>query len=392
MVCNLTFHKGKADLLSLGKLWVLVLIVLISVPILMHAPKAQASDTNASLGDKALSFLDHVIQIDMSKYKAVLYENESNGNHLFYKLYPNTQSLFLSDTNAIFSFYNGSLGSCSLSPGIEGLMYKQPFTDRFNVTLGIVQRFESWANDPWVKGMENLMVKVGSEKNTFQISGNESLRITVLSDGLGTYKFSNFLDGVEYTGITFAMGNSSSRDVFFTDSRAFYTIGNTTVNVSREQAISIAENYVKNYSYKHTFGNGTSIIVSNLNVTGISSANLATNPGYAPMQLINNSTLFPFWDIRVNVSNMPARGLQGMGVIIFANNGTVISSYQISNMDIGPLLNLMFFPVTASLLSTLVIIIAIPIAIVVVLVVVLKSAREKNSPSRPNWHSKNSGN
>jgi hypothetical protein len=378
MVCNLTFHNGRASLHNLGKLCVFMLIVLISVPLLMYAPKAQAIDSTPNLEDKALSFLDDVIQLDMSKYKVTLYENESNGNHLFYKLNPNTQSQFGSDTNAIFSFYNGILGSCDLSPGIEGLMYKQPFTDRFNVTLGIVQRFESWANDSWVKGMEDLMVKVGSEKNTFQVSANESLRITVLSDGFGQYKFSNYLDGLEYTGVFVGMGNSSSGDVFFTDSRAFYTIGNTTINVSRDQAISIAEDYVKNNSYKHIFGNGTSTDVSNLNVTGISFANLAINQGYAPMELIGNSNvLFPFWDIRVNVNNMPARGLQGIGVMILANNGTVVSSYKVSNMDIGPLLNLLFFPVTASLLSTLALIIAIPIVIVVVLVVVLKKHQEK---------------
>jgi hypothetical protein len=369
---------------NLRKLCVFMLIVLIFVPILMQAPKAQAIDTTPNLGDKALSFLDEVIQLDMSKYKVTLYENESNGNHLFYKLNPNTQSLFGSDTSAIFSFYNGTLGSCNLFPGIEGLKFKQAFTDRFNVTLGIVQRFESWANDSWVKGMEDLMVKVGSEKNIFQVSGNESLRIIVLSDGLGTYKFSNYLNGVEYTGVSIAMGNSSSRDLFFTDSRAFYTIGNTTINVSRDLAISIAEDYVKNYSYNHTFSNGTSIIVTNLNITGISSAGLETNPGYAAMESINNSTLFPYWDIRVKVSNMPARGLQGMGVVISANNGTVIYSYQVSNMDIGPLLNLLFFPVTASLLSTLAIIIVIPIAIVIVLVVILKNGKKNNPPSKPN--------
>ena len=141
---------------------------------------------------------------------------------------------------------------------------------------------------------------------------------------------------------------------------------------------------MKNYSYKHNFGNGTSIIVSNLSVTGISSANLEANPGYAAMQSVENSTLFPYWDVRVNVSNMPTSGLQGVGVVILANDGTVTSSYQFSNMDIGPLLDVLFFPVTASLFFTLVVIIAIPIVILVVLVVVLKSVREKNRPSKPN--------
>ena len=226
--------------------------------------------------------------------------------------------------------------------------------------------------------MEDLMAKVGSEKNVLEVWGNESLRITVLSDGFGEYKFSNYLSGVEYTGVSVSMSNSSGRDVFFTDSRAFEKIGNTTVTVSRQQAINTAEEYVKNYSFQHTFENGTSITISNLNVTGISSADLKTNPGYDNMGSIENSTLFPYWDVRVNVSNMPAKGLQGVGVVISANDGIVTSSYQFTNMDIGPLLSLLFFPVTSSLLYTLAFVIAISIVIVVVLVGVLKMER-KNS-------------
>ena len=98
---------------------------------------------------------------------------------------------------------------------------------------------------------------------------------------------------------------------------------------------------MKNYSYPHDFGNGTSVVVSNLNVTGISYANLPANPSYPSMESIENSKLFPYLDVRVNVSNMSARGLEGIGVVILANDVTVASSYQFSNTDIGSLLNLL---------------------------------------------------
>ncbi len=371
-----------ASLHRFGKLWVVLLVALVLAPLLIESPKAQASTPTPSLGDKALSFLSDVINLDLTKYKITLYENESGGTHLFYKLYPNdATSLFFfpSGTLAIFNFYNGTLGSCTLSPGREGLNYKQAFSNRYNTTLGIVQRFETWSNDSWVKGMETLMVKVGSEKNVLEVSGNQSLRITALSDGFGEYKFSNYFHGVEYTGVSVSMGNSSGGSVFFTDSRAFQTIGNTTVTVSREQAINTAEKYVKNYSFKHTFGNGTSITVSNLNVTGIASAELKSKSN-------KNSTLFPYWDVRVNVSNMPARGLQGVGVVILANDGTVTSSYRFSSMDIGSLLNF-FFPSPVSLLSTLAFMIGIPIAVVVVLVIVLvaisRNGKKKQQATSP---------
>ncbi|MCW3995713.1 MAG: hypothetical protein NWE98_06155 [Candidatus Bathyarchaeota archaeon] len=96
-----------------------MLIVSIIVPLFMQAPKAQAAEFTAE--DKALSFIDDVIQLDMSKYQATLYKNESGRNHLFhlfYKLYPTepaTLFSFSSDTLAIFNFYNATLGSCQLN-------------------------------------------------------------------------------------------------------------------------------------------------------------------------------------------------------------------------------------------------------------------------------------
>ena len=95
------------------------------------------------------------------------------------------------------------------------------------------------------------------------------------------------------------------------------------------------------------------------------------------MESIQNSTLFPYWDVRVDVSNMPAKGLQGVGVVMSANDGTVTSTYQFTNMDIGPLLNLMFFPVMSSLLCTLAFVVAIPIVVVIALVIVLRDGKKK---------------
>ena len=90
-VC-LTTCLNRANLRSFGKIWVLMFVVLVSVPLIAQTPKVQASTVASNLGNKALSFLSDVIQLDIAKYKVTLYENESNGNHLFYKLYPNDAS------------------------------------------------------------------------------------------------------------------------------------------------------------------------------------------------------------------------------------------------------------------------------------------------------------
>src|SRR5665647_277920 len=111
------------------------------------------------------------------------------------------------------------------------------------------------------------MKQVGSEKNLLEVSGNLSLHISI-SPSLVQYRFSNYLNGVEYTGVTVSMGNSSG-DVFFDDYRVWQKIGNTSININQDQAIRIAEDAVHGYSYNHDFGNGTIVPISNLNVTGV---------------------------------------------------------------------------------------------------------------------------
>jgi hypothetical protein len=254
-----------------------------------------------------------------------------------------------------------------LSPSTEGLIYSHPVPDRFNATLGMAERFAAWANDPWVLSMVDLMEKVGSDKTAFEVSGNQSLRITLSSDGFGEYQFSNYLNGVEYTGVTISMGEPTS-DVFFTDSRAFETIGNTTIGVSREQAIGIAEDYVKNYSFNETFGSGTIVHVSNLNVTGVASAGLTSDLG-------ENLTLFPFWDVSENVSNMPLPAIGGFEVELSANNGAIKSALQFANSNFQIPPSLLFISTDNS--TEILIVATIAVVTLTIAVLLFLARREK---------------
>ena len=148
--------------------------------------------------------------------------------------------------------------------------------------------------------MIDLMKKVGSEKNLLEVSGNLSLRISINSL-LAEYRFSNYLNGVEYTGVTVSMGNSSG-DVFFEDYRVWQQIGNTSINITQDQAIGIAEDAVKGYSYNHNFGNETIVPISNLNVTGVYATGLSS-------ALRDNSTLYPLYNVELNVTGLPSNTL-----------------------------------------------------------------------------------
>lgn len=358
------------------QLSVILLVLLISAPVFMQTSKAQAD--GPSLQDKALAFLTDVVQLDLTNYAVSTNQQYTSKDHISLNLDArNADPLY--HIIAGFNFYNNSVRYCSLSPGSAGLPHSHPTADRFNATLGFMERYQKWTNDPQVQEMMMLLDKVGSEKNATEASGNLTLRI-LCSNFVTTYSFRNTFSGAEYTGISIYYGNKIE-DFTFDDNRQFQKIGDVTINISKERAISIAKEYLKTYTVKSTLANGTTVKVSNLNVTGVYSAVLQTSVRV-------NNTLYPLWNIQLNVSNMPARGLQGVGVWVWSNDGVVLSAYNYAYpMDFDPFLDALFFPLLMDALTPLIILICVAIVVIVVLVSFLRRNKEANNVARRTPHS-----
>jgi hypothetical protein len=353
----------------------LTLILLLSVILPTFAQSCNAQ--TSTLENKATLFLTDVLKLDLSQYKLTINPEftDRNNGHLFYNLDAG-EGIFSSDGNLIINFYNGTLGSCSINPGIAGIAYTTPFVDRFNTTLGILERYQAWTNDPQVQQMVELLRKVGQERIGLQVDGNLSLRISTFQSGLGIYRFSNYLNGVEYTYLSIAMKNQTYGDFDFSVNRVFQKIGDTRINVSTTQAIAIAQDAVERYSYNHSFGNGTSVIVSNFNVTGVYDIGISS-------QIKGGNTLYPLYDVKLNVTGLPSKAT-GLGVFIWANDGTVQSVYHYiypGDADFTSLMtDIIFFPMMMSTITSLLTFVGILVVVVVVLWVALK----KNNTAKVN--------
>ena len=96
-----------------------------------------------------------------------------------------------------------------------------------------------------------------------------------------TYVF----DGCEYTRLSLSFNNGTFGG--FGDSRPLYRIGNTTVNVSMKQAVDIAKERIKSYSYEMPGG----VWIKDFNVSS-TSAELRSNTR-------EPYVLHPFWQVRL---------------------------------------------------------------------------------------------
>lgn len=345
---------------SAGKILpLLLLLFLLLAPLLAQTWSAQPTQTQQ---DKAISFLRDVIQLDVDNYKFTLTYNSTNTYentlYLTYKVEPKTFAFWESYTMN-FQFQNDTLIGFNVASG-NNLVYTRTRPDRFSEVLGILERYQVWSNDSQVGGFVNLMHQVGSERSLLQVSGNLSLRIQMYSDN-AEYRFSNYINGVEYTHITIGEGNRTG-SVGFSDNRASLAIGNTTIGISQDQAVAIAQNYVNSSPVRGTVpaaNNG----ITNLNVTGVKGVHLKST------QRANN-TLYPYYDVEFSVQQ-PSSGQQGYGVNIGANDGEVWGAYSYSSSSNS---GLPIIP-AISFLVLLAIVAAAIAVVVVVLITRRKTAR-----------------
>lgn len=300
-------YAAKACLLIL-------FLFLLLTPLLVQSCSAQSTPPEQ---DKAISFLRDVIQLDVDHYKLTLTDDNMNIDtiRLTYKLEPKAFLSLEKSQTLNFQIYNGNLISFDVQLGSDCLVFTQPRLDRFNQTLTIIEHYQTWLNDPQVGEMAALLQQVGSEQSTFYVSGNMSLRIQLYSN-TGEYRFSNYINGVEYSGISISQSEHGS--IFFTDNRASQPIGDTTIGISEDQAKAIAQNYVDSHPFRGNTGDSKEI--TNLKITGVKDVIMKSG------QRVNH-TLYPYYDVQFNVETSSYFIIEGCGVNIGAGDGEIWSSY-----------------------------------------------------------------
>jgi hypothetical protein len=369
------FKSLGLQALKTKELTVLLCILLLVLPLAILPSITQATPR---LQDKAFRFLTDVIGVDMSSYK-ISYANGNipPDNTLSYTLEPAKEIVFSGRSGYVsFSFYNDSLTSCSFIPGTISQPYLHPNSDRFNQTLVIMQAYSSWINDSLGQQMIDLLKKAGSEKDLFVVSGNLSLRISIWQS-LVQYRFSSYLNGVEYSGVAVGFENSNG-GVFFDDYRVWQKIGDTTVNITQDQAIRIAQDALKGYTLKYSFGNGTILPISNLDVTGVYGTRLLSN-------VMGNSTLYPLYAVELNVTGLPTKSV-GVGVSVRANDGAIQSIHQLYIPTNSPsptswFPSLRFSDSFVDFLRTSFVVVCFSAAIVVVVLIMVLRHKKTHIPS-----------
>jgi hypothetical protein len=197
----------------------------------------------------------------------------------------------------------------------------RPYVSMVDAANGFLKKYQTYSGIDSTE-MVKMLSNVDSAKNGTMTSGN--LKLTTNHIDASNTVFSNTTDfrwvrtfnGCDYLALDVAFKNGMFYSLI--DQRAVYSIGDTAVNVSKEQAISIAMKYISNYSYTMPGG----VEISGFKVTEDRTvAQLVAG-------LRTPNVLYPYWSVILYLNQTYPGSIYGFAVDIWADSGKIWGCYN----------------------------------------------------------------
>ncbi len=284
---------------------------------------AQSSISTAQ--DKTLSFIENALPFDNTQYTITLRNYGApklpelgstqpiNGEQevLTYSLESKDSAL-----DVICTIQNNAVTMVDAYVVKGNAISDRAYSNVVDAAKSFLQKYQSYTSLDSAKMME-MLSKVDSVKNSTTLSDNLKLTVTHI-DATGTF----FGDSIDFRWVQTANGcdylllDVGFRDGVFSsliDRRPVYTIGDTSVNVSKEEAIKIAMNAIKGYSYRMS---------DNWVVTGF---NVTEDKAVAVLQSQTKeaNVLYPIWSVTLPLNGTWPGSVTELLVEVWAGTGEV---------------------------------------------------------------------
>jgi hypothetical protein len=306
---------------KLNIFWVLSVSI---VFLLALVPKAYSAEFSAS--EKAFLFLKDVAMLDVTKYNVTLtgYGVQENAR-AWDGVYDETSLTYTlenddSKLKAMFDFVDNNLWAFHLYVDRGAPVFsEQSFGTVLERADVFLQRYLNYTGLD-CQEMKDTLANVTEPGNTTATAGNVLLEVFDYSGGIfagTTFRWRFMFNGAEFYRCSFTFRQDGEFATL--DTRLINKIGSTDVNISLEEAIDIAREFVENLTTK--MGNDNP---KYQNIT------LSNEPTWSLLVRAREPmTYYPYWIIGIGFNETILEGaaaLYGVYVSIWADTGEVISS------------------------------------------------------------------
>jgi hypothetical protein len=304
------------------KLCAVMILVVLLIAFCAQLNVAYAEKTEFDTGE-VVTFLRDVIHLDMTKYEARLATKATNYWPMLDGIAQTTgqyelDSSSLGGTSILtvnFAFWDSELLSCSFYENSRGpTQYsKQPAADLKNAVSDLLERYQTYTGDTQIAQMRSLLDAAQVASNDTKSVGNLALTVYVEEDDHTLFTWGNIVNGVDYSRLRLVFRDGAFSE--FADDRGFYTLGSSEANVPKEEAINIALEYAKTYSY----------MSGDKEITNFGIVEGQIRSEAAVLNRTKRMELYPCWIVDLPLDKIYPGGVAIIKVMVWADTGEVIS-------------------------------------------------------------------
>lgn len=273
---------------------------------------------------KVADYLRNVTQIDTKQYRITLLGNtlEYRGDFdvaeevLHYSLTSASSALDIT-----FRFRENHLSRYQLaSTAGSPLLTENPFSSILENAKAALSRYKTYSGDAYLDEMSSLLESVPAidENQTVVTEGDLKLQIT-LQGGSAEFLWMYSQNGVDYSAKSLRMTFSNGVLTAMTDGYFLFTIADAELNVNQDQAVAVAQGYIKGISWVI---NGTK--TGNFTVQDTLSVELLPHPRSDSVALV------PYWYVVLRLDKVYSGGINAAAVGVWADTGEVADVQMLS--------------------------------------------------------------
>jgi DNA-binding transcriptional ArsR family regulator len=267
--------------------------------------------------DKVLAVLRDVVQLDMTQYKTTLLSDDveyrSDLGGVIEEIARYTLTSNDSRVDVALRFRNSHFSRYQLFVDEGSPIYAQPqSTDALTAAKSILGRYQFYSGDSYLEDVSNLLSSANGTQSNQTTLNNAKLIITTSGDNEEVMVLYTE-NGIDFSpkSVSFTFEGGVLKELL--DGWFLFSVGSTTVNVSSDEAIAIARDYVKNFAW-----NANGVRVANFTVldTPVSAMFHPTTRG-------ENLALIPYWYVTLYLDKVYPGGINRIGVGVWADTGEV---------------------------------------------------------------------
>jgi len=266
--------------------------------------------------DKVADLLDNVAKIDTTQYKIALLSNTLEFRQDFgvaEEILKYSLTSSQSNIDVDLRFRANHLSRYQLTQIESNPIYQQTQpSDILQIAKGTLDRYHSYSGDSYLEEMSNLLSAVNKTDNLSIIQGNLKLQITSSADET-EFLWMYSERGIDFSAKSLRMTFQNRLLTGLTDGYFLFTVGNTDLAISENQAIDRAKNYVKTLTWT----------IDGKQVTGFNTQSQPVSVQLLPHPRGNSAALIPYWYVVLSLDRTFSGGINEVSVGLFADTGQV---------------------------------------------------------------------